>query len=68
MMDKDKLYEEDLIRIAHYISDSIPYDHPDRDEERKRDYIRILERMADSMLSDDAIVVTDDYFDRQHGV
>ena len=60
-MNKDILNHEDLIRIAHYISDSIPYDHEDRDEEHKREYIRILERMADSLEHDNTVIVTDDY-------
>ena len=58
---KDILNHEDLIRIAHYISDSIPYDSEDRDEERKREYIRILERMADSLEAENTVIVTDDY-------
>ncbi len=57
----DKLNHEDLIRIAHYISDSIPYDHEDRDQESKQNYIRILERMADSLENDSTVIVTDDY-------
>lgn len=65
-MDKDKLYGDDLIRIAHYIYDSISYDYEDKDEARKRDYIRILERMADTMQDGDYIAVTDKGFQRVH--
>lgn len=50
----DKLFKEDLEKIADMIPDP--------------DYARILKRMADSMLSDDAIVIEDGYFDREHGV
>lgn len=67
-MDKDKLYGDDLIRIAHYIYDSISYDYEDKDETRKRDYIRILERMADTMQDGDYIAVTDKGFQRVHEV
>ena len=58
---KDIITAEDLIHIAHFIADSISYDHPDRDEERKKEYIRILERISDSLDTDKSVLVCDDY-------
>ncbi len=66
MREKDILTSEDLIRIGHYIYDSIPYDREDPDEGRKREYIRILERMADTMQDGDIVTVTDKGFHFQH--
>ena len=63
-MDKDVLTGEDLTRIANCVWEVAE----DQDDERLRGYSRTLWRMADSMLSDDGIVVTDSYFERQHGV
>lgn len=67
-MEKDKLYRDDLITMAKFIQDSIMEAFEDPDKIQKQEYIRILTRMADSMMHDDAIVVDDDYFDREHGV
>ena len=64
MKDKDVLTGEDLTRIGNCVWETAE----DQDDERLRKYARTLWRMADSMLSDDGIVVTDEYFDRQHGV
>lgn len=60
--EKFLLRDEDLRAIAELLTDS--YDNP---KIRKR-YSYILTVMADSMLSDDAIVVTENYFSREHGV
>ncbi len=60
--EKILLRNEDLRAIAELLENS--YDNP---KIRKR-YSHILTVMADSMLSDDAIVVTESYFDREHGV
>ena len=60
--EKFLLRNEDLRAIAELLENS--YDNP---KIRKR-YSYILTVMADSMLSDDAIVVTESYFDREHGV
>lgn len=67
-MEKDKLYAEDLITMAKFIQDGIMEAFEDPDKDIKQKYIRVLQRMADSMLHDDAIVVDDDYFEREHGV
>lgn len=67
-MENDKLYADDLITISKFIQDSIIEIFEDPNKEVKQNYIRILKRMAKSMLHDDAIVVDNDYFEREHGV
>lgn len=63
-MTKEILYDTDLRNISDFLG---MLAGADSDKNISR-YREILYRMADSMLSDDGIVVTDDYFDRQHGV
>lgn len=63
-MDKEILYDTDLRNMADFLGMLAGADT----DERISRYREILYRMADSMCSDDGIVVTDDYFDRQHGV
>ena len=62
MASSDKIYAADLVRMAELLqAESGP-------DGEKQEYARILERMAGSMCGDDAIIVSDDYFDREHGV
>ena len=63
-MEKYTLTAEDLIRIGHYIDEGIPYDRPDKNEKKKRDYILILEKLSD-VLGDDVLVITDRNFKRE---
>lgn len=65
MKEEYKLYREDLIRIAEIIKDYIETEpHKTRD----KDYPVALTAFAKSMLSDDALVGDNDYFERRHGV
>ena len=60
--EKYLLRKDDLEAMSELITSGY-----DNIEYRKK-YSKILYTMAQSMLSDDAIVVTEDYFEREHGI
>lgn len=64
-MERQRIEKSDLLRIKEmcvkYLEET-----PARNA-KEASYPEILQAMADSMLSDDAILVTDGYFDRVHG-
>ncbi len=65
-MEKEILYENDLRNIADLL---VMDDRNANDKTNPRQrYAKLLRHMADTMLSDDGIVITEGFFSRQHGV